>query len=275
MKMLRWTILICCLTVVTANSATARCAAVSYKVGQIISDSPNEALLTISIDPRDLAPPQLICLAEALRRRYQNRQTINIFIFSSFIAAKYYTPVDVDRDEPSNINKTKSHFHARDLHAIYTFEAMTGEEYVDLKPEGFESPSSSDMRFKLPATTIPHCRNELSGRCVLIMQSLRYPIEALRSRSSGTVTLTGTIERDGKITRVKAVDATTVPSNGVDAFVREAIGNIATWRLEAASHKDTFRTTYSYILDSSVPRLEVGVQFGLPNLITIRARPLK
>ena len=72
------------------------------------------------------------------------------------------------------------------------------------------------------------------------------------------------------------VMATIEPANGRqsaenDALVRAAVENLKSWWLEPARHQDTFRITYSYVIDRSLRPDQFDVQFDLPRQITIRA----
>src|SRR5437667_67016 len=79
----------CCLVFVTAVAASAQCVPPRYHVG-FQEDLPSEAYAQISIAIHDFSPRPLVCLATALKRRYRDRPSIQVFIFSSSIAAKYF-----------------------------------------------------------------------------------------------------------------------------------------------------------------------------------------
>jgi hypothetical protein len=57
-------------------------------------------------------------------------------------------------------------------------------------------------------------------------------------------------------------------------FVREAVQNLKSWRLEETPRQDPLRITYSYVIDASIRR-ELGekLEFALPNQVTISADP--
>ncbi len=248
----------------------------AYRVGQVFEDSQSAALLAISIRGQDFAPERLVCLASVLRQRYGGRQAIDILIFSDHEAASRWLPVQLEYDSsnPADAKLHSQQWQARQLHGLYSLDAMTHEEYVLLKPWGYEAPLPYDTRIDLPAVTVPKCRLELSGRCVLILDVITYPETAYRARVSGTVTLAGTISRDGRITHVTTAQRDGVP-NPPDALSQAALENIRTWRLESRPRDDSFRVAYSYVIDSSLAAGQIDVQFGLPNNITVKANPVQ
>jgi len=96
--------------------------------------------------------------------------------------------------------------------------------------------------------------------------------KALKARVSGKVSVTGTAGRDGKVTvKIEAADGRQPAES--DPLARAAVENMKSWWLEPARHQDTFRITYSYIIDPSLRSDQFDVQFDLPNQITIRAAP--
>jgi TonB family protein len=111
----------------------------------------------------------------------------------------------------------------------------------------------------------------MSGRCVLASAPIKFAEQALRERRSGTVTLTGIIDRDGTVAGVHVATASVAPVASTNQLVGDAVANVKTWWVEPASHQDRFRMTYTYLIDPSIQRGQDVVQFALPDRITIRA----
>ena len=231
--------------------------------------------MAVSIRLSDFAPARLVCLATALKQRYHDRKSIDVLIFTSFDAARLYSAVQREYDGKSvkEAQLLSRHWQTSQLHGLYSYDAEKHEEYVDIKPWGSDATLPYDTRVMLPVGTVPHCRLEISGRCLLALDDLVYAGETYTAKASGTVTLAGTITRDGKVTRIQVAEAQSVPSGRTEPFVREAVNNLKTWRLEAVPREDTFRITYSYVIDSSLQRGQVDVQLALPSQVTIRANP--
>jgi hypothetical protein len=265
-------LLTCAVTSVTVANAFADCVPPQYKVGQVVTDSSRETLLDISISLREFAPRRLICLAETLQRRYPGRETINIFIFSSPVAARLYTPIQLEGPSGS-YGKVSGPGYSRELHAIYTFDALKHEERIDIKPRGSIVELDTDTRIQLPATTVPLCRLAIDSRCVLAMEDVPYPSEVTAADDSTTVTLSAIVTRGGKVKRIKVVGSTSVPVERAGVFARHAIAHLASLRLEEAAHESILRTTYSYVLDRSMATDRMKVYFGFPNEVTIRLNP--
>ena len=140
-------------------------------------------------------------------------------------------------------------------------------------PFGFQRGEPYNTRIDLPAAASAHCRFQINDRCLLALEEIEYPVQALKAKASGTVTLTGTVARDGKMTRIQVAEANSGSAEWKDLFVREAVNNLKTWRLEAAEHKDSVRIKYTYSMDSSLPHGgQVDVDLALPSEVRIRGR---
>ena len=261
-----------------ATSAFARCVPPDYRKGNVREDSESTLDMTISIPLTEFAPARLVCLAEALRDRYRDRKNISVLIFSSVEAAKYYHG-DMDIAEtgaPKNAEEARRQdagWSARQLHGVYSYDAASREEYVTIKPKGYFSDLPTDTQINLPLTATPHCRLELSDRCLLALDDVLYEGQAYKAKIAASVTLTGTITREGSVTGIQVADSKSIPQGSAESLTREAINNLKTWRLEPARRQDPVRVTYSYMIDSSLKAGEVDVRFALPKQVTIRANP--
>jgi hypothetical protein len=266
-----------CLAAVMGGSAAASCEAPPFSTGQVWEESKSTVLAAISIRIADFAPQRLVCLAEALKQKYSGRERIDILIFSSREAARRYSPGQADYAKPikRHGNAYDPHwFFARQLHASYSYNAAKREEYIDLKPLGSDGQGPYDTRIKLPVSAAPRCRYEMSGRCLLALEDIVYPTDALKDKVSGTITLAGTIAREGNMTGVRLAEPNALPTERAELLTKAALQNLTTWRFEEAPKSDAFRITFSYAIDPSVlHRGEVDVNVALPNQVTIRGNP--
>ena len=69
-------------------AARAECQAPKYRKGFVWEDSSLELGMNISIRMSDFAPDRLVCLAQALRQRYQGRKKMLVLFFGSSKAAR-------------------------------------------------------------------------------------------------------------------------------------------------------------------------------------------
>jgi TonB family protein len=223
----------------------------------------------ISIPLQDFAPSRLVCLATSFKERYQGRSSITVNVFSSHKAAsrsillQEYTKEDLEM--------------FAQMHARYVFDADRHEEYIEILPEGV-TPSLEagpySTRIDLPVAAAPHCRLEIDSRCLIALQYVAYPHEALRRRTSGTVTLTGTISRGGKVNHVRVVKEQSVPEGDEHLLANSAVQDLSHWRVEPGPRKYAIEIAFSYVIDSSLPRKgQTEVQWALPNEVAIRGNP--
>jgi hypothetical protein len=183
-----------------------------------------------------------------------------VWIFSSDDAALNYDPSPMT---PQGVGFT------RQLRAMYSVNVVQHENELWITPLGLVGNELYETRIELPVTTTPHCRLELSGRCVLVVEPFKYPNEARTARGAGTVFVTGTIGRDGKI-----VVARTVSGLGLrHPLVLAAVNNLKMWWLEPAAREDTFQITYSYVIDSSLQAGKEDMRLSLPSEVEIRTAP--
>src|SRR6266536_5058396 len=108
-------VLVCSVGFSMATSAFAPCVAPDYRLGHVVVDSQSDVLVAVSIRLNDFAPAKLVCLAGALKQRYRDRKSVDVLIFSSPVAAKYYRRYEIEGPRTTNI-KTESRIHSRDLH---------------------------------------------------------------------------------------------------------------------------------------------------------------
>jgi hypothetical protein len=91
-----------------ASSAFGACKPSHYHQGRAWADNASDILLGISIRLEDFAPDRLVCLAEALRQKYPERN-VAALIFSSRQAAQGYFPGSIDPPPRSVTYQSKLH----------------------------------------------------------------------------------------------------------------------------------------------------------------------
>jgi Gram-negative bacterial TonB protein C-terminal len=249
-----------------AISAVTQCHPPHFRKGRDFIDAgTGRGALYVSIRPSDFGVSQLICLAETLRSQHPNWRDISVLVFSSPHAAYDFQASYADYEDPVAWAKW-----ARQLHASYFFNAEKREEYLEILPLGYKGPPSNNSRIDLPLVAAPHCRLELSARCVIALDGIDYPPGALQSATSGSITLQGTIARGGRVHGVHLVQSDVNLREGESLLVNAAIQNLSTWRVDPAPREDAIRVIYSYVIAS--PGEQADVQFELPNQVVIRAR---
>jgi len=225
------------------------------------------------VQPDDMTREKFLCLAQELDKRYALAKDVTAFIFSSRLAAEQF--------DASGMNLERGDFR-RDLRAM--FQMNLGKSSLTITPIGVafpyfqEAPRGGGIigevfyntRIDLPMTgPPPHCRLEIVGRCLMALEPVSYPNEALATHLSGTVTLDGTIERDGTVMVTTVVPRDGVPPIANDLFANAALTNLKTWRLEGGQRQDSFRVTFSYVIDSTLKPGQIDIQFDLPKQVKI------
>jgi hypothetical protein len=268
-----------CMTLLACSISPAECVPPHYREAQVWEKSKTTVLMAVSMQLRDFAPSRLVCLAAAFKQKYPGRSDISIMIFSSHEVAKRYT---VGRGDYGPVKGAKQRqlqsyvYWIRQLHAIYVYDNEKREEYIEIKSLGSDFDSPYDTRIDLPSVESPHCRLEMDGRCLLAIEEILYPADLLKAGVSGTVTLTGTILRNGKIADVKVNDGVVKPGEPRYKLVDEAMKILNSWRFEEAKRQSAFQLSFVYQFDPSLPeRGWSTATFALPNQVTISGRTYK
>lgn len=250
-----------------ANAAEP-CPAPPFRAGKVLVDSPSEIDLHISISLQDFAPGRLICLATELKQRYGGRN-VWAAIFSSHEAAVAYSPVTVEENPVFRAAQAK-------LHAFYTYDKAKEEDQLLILPDGLNHQPGSPLttRIDLPVDGTASCRVELDSRCLLDFRHMDYPSVQAFEQLSGTVTLSGNVGRDGRLSNMMFLDANVNPPERQSLLVDWAKQNFCTWRFEVAKHKDPVRITYHFEISDPFPAWpETHVSFRLPSDVTIQLGP--
>src|SRR3981081_3285456 len=120
-----WAVIVCglaiCLFLGIRTSARETCNVPRYRVGKTFEDTPSNTMIGISVSLPDFAPSRLVCLADALKRRYSNRNSISVFIFSEPSAAQHFIFPGVEKSP--RIGKW-----AAQMHAAYFYDVSKGED---------------------------------------------------------------------------------------------------------------------------------------------------
>jgi hypothetical protein len=249
-----------------SRSAAAECRAPRFRlVKDFIHYESGRGAARVTLAPADFALTNLLCLAQALKVQHPDWKEVNVLMFSSEVAAASFSPGKMGPPELWQFD--------RQLRAFYSLNVSTHEEFLAITPMGLEGGEASDTRIMLPASGTPHCRLEIHDRCLFALDQFMDVADRLRTSGSGSVTLAGTIGRDGKVTGLKTADAGSDRPSDAGSLARSASDNLATWWLEPAPREDPIRITYAYVVDSTLPKGKVDVQFALPDRVTIRANP--
>ena len=225
---------------------------------------PNRVYLGRECRLEDFAPEKLICLAEALRRKYPNRNVM-AFIFSSREAALGYVP-SIEWVPKSVEYESKSH-------GVYIYSKEKHEDYLLVVPDALnhEAGSPFDTRIDLPVTGTPVCKLGISGRCLLEFQHIDYPSIDGKKQIAGRVTLYGSIRRDGTLSNFTVVNAKANLPQRESVLVDWTIKNLSTWRFEPGKQEDAMGITYYFeVTDSPLAVTESGVQFRLPSEVRVQ-----
>lgn len=272
-RAVRTSIFVMLVTVMTVAHASAQCVTPRYKDGQLMHSSAADVDLTVSIDVGDLTRANLACLAHAIRERYPNRKTITVLVFTSVDAAANYRVSQSDDAPDRNAEKAKRrdyHWVRRQLHAMYSFNADRGDDFIAIKPLGNDEPLPYDTSLPLPLTGTSHCRYEINNRCIVVVDDLRYPLDAYQDGVTGSVTLTGSVGADGKVTHIRVAEEPKVPAAYVRGFVEHATTHLRSWRVERFDRTDAVRVTYSFTIDPVLARGVAKMNLELPGRIELR-----
>lgn len=262
----------CCLSFLPSLKAHAQCDPPHYRVGRNFS---NAALgvgsLYVSVRPGDFSPDKLICLAETMKKQHPEWKRLGILFFTSADAARYFqtNAGDCVRD---------CQFRAKwqaELHALYSLEPGAQAESLAILPMGYLG-SSYDTWFKLPLVTKVRCHLEINERCLMALDKIEYPPLALQAKASGTINVSGTIGSDGKIRRIRVLEANVKPEASTSLLASAAAKNFATWRLEPREDRDKIRVLYTYsIVEPENSADQLGTEFKLPKEVVVRGRAPK
>jgi hypothetical protein len=235
-------------------------------------------------------------VVQTLRDEQQTWRDVVLLLFSSEEAALKFDAggmsdfrVVVDATGKAVDSEDIGRFR-KELRGLYLLDVRHFQEYLTMTPVGLKGGDLYDTQINFPVSASPHCRLEVSNRCVLALQPFIYPKEELKAHTSAAVTLIGAVAKDGTVSA--SIDPNGAhPAIPDDPLARAALNNLMTWWLEPAASQATFQITYSYVIDpaltanridrtlSNQPLAQEGgvvdVQLSLPTQITIRGYPFE
>jgi TonB family protein len=251
----------------------AQCNPPGYKKGKIWGDSRKAIWMNISIQLKDFAPERLLCLADDLKRRYNDRTDIMINIFSTPWAARRYSITEMAEPGPGQPKAEKQ------MHGQYIYNENTHEHCIYIHPFGMRPVAAKSQftvtKFDIPVSSKPQCKMQISGRCLLALDEICYPDEAKHQKIHGTVTLAGNIGLQGKVTGIRISKTNIEPDEAKSILEREALKNLKSWHFENANQENQFQITYYYAINPPSgfrDNLE-EVRPELPNSIFITLNP--
>jgi hypothetical protein len=278
-RVLVQTALCLCLAGVPVASARAECVVPPYfPVKDFINPDTGVGFIHLWVPPLEFTLDRIVCLLQTLKGQHQTWTDVSVDLFSSEEAAEDFDVAPMERIPVVAVNGNVVRYKDtaelyRELRGRYVLDIDRHEHYLEITPTGFDlhgDLAAYETRIEFPVAGRIRCRVELNARCALSLDRITFPDAALRAGTSGAVTLSGQIQRDGTISDIRVVSATNQGADGRDQLVAATLGNLKTWWVEAATHQDEVRVTYSYVVDPSVPRGRVFVQFAPGNQITIR-----
>lgn len=264
------------------KDAHAQCAPpIYFTIRSFVNQQERAGSVYIWIPALEFTFDKVLCLSQTLNARYPQWNDIVVLFFSSEAAAARFdvSPmtifVEAARPDGGAVTEQIDDFR-RELRAIYAMDHAKNENYLTMTPLGLNAWGSYDTepfetKIDLPISGTPRCHTELGKRCVLALEPIRFPDQLLEARASGTVTLTGQIRREGTVADVQVAEAVASSSLARDLLISNAVENLKTWWAEPSRNEDAFRITYTYAIDSLMPRGKLEVRFGSPQVITIRA----
>jgi hypothetical protein len=235
-----------------AQLTVAQCHAPRYRKGRDYG-----ATVHVSITPSEFSLVNLACLSEKL---HAQRSVSQILFFTSQVAAANFTPAKIETPPP-----WKSW--AADLHAGYFFE--NGTAFLEIYPFGYEGDSSQKSKLDLPLSENSHCREEIAGRCVIVLAGMPFPPEALQKGIVGSIVLRGTIGKDGQINGIRVVENGISEEKHRSLFANVAVHNFARWRMDTRPREDSVQITYSFVVDSAPAREDTEIKWELPDTVVI------
>jgi len=253
------------LVLIMAVSVRGACVAPHYRVAQELKNDKSGAVVDISIRLEDFAPERVVCLADAIRDKYPDRD-IHAAIFSNYDAARNFTPGDQELTPLQLYSKSK-------LHGSYHYNRKNGENFVFLTPDADSGSVNSpfNTRINLPLKGPPICKLAIDGRCLLEFKHIDYPSIGGKTDGSGEVTFTGRIHPNGMVSDLKAVETKAQPPAWESTLREFTLRNLQTWRFATSSHESSLHIKYRFALTDSGLSNDNYVHFQLPEEVRIQA----
>jgi TonB family protein len=243
-------VLLACVVLVLAASgaSAATCKRIAFEEVRLdIGPHAGVGVARIVVQPADTTWANLLCLEKQLRSAHREWSNVTALVFSSKVAADNFDP-----DKIATVGVVGAY--DRQVRAAYWIGTGKIGDTLTLTPSGWELLQGEDYNTVVvfPVQHTPPCRIVVNRRCVLTLERIRYPLEALRGRASGTVIVSGRFDRQGRPTMVQptASGANAPPQSRL--LIESAVDIIRTWRLEPAATEERFRIDVTFSLDDSI-----------------------
>jgi hypothetical protein len=133
------------------------------------------------------------------------------------------------------------HFTESSREFLAFHEVEDGKEYLTVHPFGFFV-DFKDVRVPIGSPGTPRCGYHVAARCLLALGTLGSVAKTIR----GSVTVEGRITQQGKLDRIRVVEARAEQADQREQLVRAVQANAKTWWLESAAGSDGVRITYLF-----------------------------
>jgi TonB family protein len=241
----------------SASAASAQeCKPISFEqVRQDIGPRNGIGVARIVLRVEDVTLENLVCLQQTLKAAHRDWTSVDVLVFTSRAAAVSFN---------FGVDTIVGAFE-RELRALYWIGASQAGDSLILTPLGWQLLQGEDYNtvVMFPVEQTPRCRIRLNRRCVLALERIRYPLEALRHSASGTVTLSGTIDKQGNPNHVEVAAVDVAGAAQRDVLIESALDNLRTWRLEPSLEEESFRVTFTFSLDPSLRSVYAGAPSAL------------
>lgn len=248
---------------------------------------------------RDVTMPNLLCLFRSLRESQPQGTSVWALVFDEEDAARQFFNLspgtDIGIALPEERAPDVRGRQARHLRAWDSFNPDEPSDAFVLCPMGWGWAWREACHNRVaPVNGRPGplvCEQALQERCLLKMDPLEYPPDVRRRHVTGTVTLSGRVNRAGRMTRVRVVTSAPTAAAPHADLVRMAVANLHSWRVDPGPSNTDVQIAFTYALekqwkpglgppgpdgigDIEIDLESVQVFLALPTRVTVEASPL-
>jgi hypothetical protein len=221
---------------VFASDGSAECDVPRHSVVEANVNTLGEGFAHVVVPPEAFTKDGLVCLADHLAGSQKRWRDVSVLFFSSAADAPNY-------------DFGSRHTTGRYVRALLRIDGRS--RTLALTPFGMSDLNRFVTEIPWPTPdTLPPCRLQVDGRCLLAAAYVSYPMNLLKQGTAARVALTARIGRDGRV-QDAAVTETTPAADPV--LVAEALANLRSWWFEPASRESRLRIDYAYVIDPSLP----------------------
>lgn len=248
----------------SAGVHAASCQVPHFVKGSWSAEDGSSISTGIAIQPKDPRLDRLICLSDTLKRSFRKYSSVSVWVFTSVTALARY-------DGASPMEMPAGYFDAiRQIHAQYLFDGAKHIDRLTIRPLGSDSPGPLDSEIDLSKPADRHCRFEIAGRCLLLIQEAEYPRSMVVKQLGGSVTVSATIGRDGNVHDIVTADSHAADPDIRVALARSASLQLSRWHFEPAASETPARLTFEFAIDNTPPIHGVPrYVFDLPDRVRI------